>query len=452
MKFISKNIHRVLLFVLAVFCGLTITAAGQSSGGSFTITNSVVAGGGCGSDGAGGCIPSTNSPTNSFTVEGTPGEAGASDLSRNPPYSERGGFWYGNLSASPTAADGNISGRITDEEGNPIEGAAIRLSGIQNRLAVTDFNGEYHFDNIETNGFYTVTPSRANYEFNPSQRSFSQLGSHTESAFTATLRGGGMNPLDTSTYFVRQQYVDFLGREPDESGFTFWVNNIESCGDDQSCRNLRRIDTSAAFFLSSEFQQTGFFVYRIYQTAFGDRPNAPVPLLLSEFIPDEQKIGSGVIGNQTAWASVLENNKRVFTEEFVQRARFTIAYPTTMTPSQFVDQLFGNAGVTPSASDRAAAIAEFASANTSSDLAARARALLRVAENETASTQEFNPAFVLMQYFGYLRRDPNAGQDTNFSGYDFWLTKLNRFNGNYQQSEMVKAFLSSVEYRGRFPR
>jgi len=57
-----------------------------------------------------------------------------------------------------------------------------------------------------------------------------------------------------------------------------------------------------------------------------------------------------------------------------------------------------------------------------------------------------------MEYFGYLRRDPNSGQDTDFSGYDFWLNKLNTFNSNYQNAEMVKAFLSSIEYRGRFPR
>ena len=57
-----------------------------------------------------------------------------------------------------------------------------------------------------------------------------------------------------------------------------------------------------------------------------------------------------------------------------------------------------------------------------------------------------------MQYFGYLRRDPNSDQDPDFTGYNFWLTKLNAFNGNFQNAEMVKAFLTSIEYRGRFPR
>jgi Domain of unknown function (DUF4214) len=51
-----------------------------------------------------------------------------------------------------------------------------------------------------------------------------------------------------------------------------------------------------------------------------------------------------------------------------------------------------------------------------------------------------------MEYFGYLRRDPDE------AGYQFWLTKLNQFDGNFIQAEMVKAFLVSSEYRERFTR
>jgi hypothetical protein len=251
---------------------------------------------------------------------------------------------------------------------------------------------------------------------------------------------------------VRQQYLDFLGREPDESGFNFWVNNIERCGTDANCRTGKLIDTSGAFFLSIEFQETGYLVYRIYQTSYGDMPGAPVPLKLSEFNPDTQEISHGVIVLQSGWQQVLENNKQAFVAEFVQRPRFTSAYPTTMTPSEFVDKLFANAAVTPSDSDRAAAINEFDTAANTGDAAARGRALRRVAENSALARQEFNQAFVLMQYFGYLRRDPNTGPDTDFSGYNFWLNKLNAFGGNFRDAEMVKAFLVSGEYRGRFPR
>jgi hypothetical protein len=76
----------------------------------------------------------------------------------------------------------------------------------------------------------------------------------------------------------------------------------------------------------------------------------------------------------------------------------------------------------------------------------------RVVDDPATLQQQFNQAFVLMQYFGYLRRDPNAPPDGDFSGFDFWLSKLDTFKGNYQDAEMVRAFLDSIEYRARFPR
>ena len=88
--------------------------------------------------------------------------------------------------------------------------------------------------------------------------------------------------------------------------------------------------------------------------------------------------------------------------------------------------------------DRDALILNLANGST------RATVLGRLAENETFSRSEFNRAFVLMEYFGYLRRDPDT------SGFIFWLNKLNQFDGNYQNADMVKAFLSSQEYRQRF--
>ncbi|MEP6741197.1 MAG: hypothetical protein ABJB61_01765, partial [bacterium] len=172
----------------------------------------------------------------------------------------------------------------------------------------------------------------------------------------------------------------------------------------------------------------------------------------NEFLPDTQQIGQGVIVNQPGWEQVLENNKQTFASEFVQRSRFTSAFPTSMTPAQFVDTLFANAGVAPTSTDRTAAINEFGSASTTDDTAARVRALRRVAENSTLRQQEFNRAFVLMQYFGYLRRNPNDPPEPtlDFQGYNFWLNKLNQFNGNFANADMVKSFLVSAEYRQRF--
>ncbi len=268
------------------------------------------------------------------------------------------------------------------------------------------------------------------------------------------------NVIDDPSDFVCQHYHDFLNRTPDADGLAFWINQITSCGTDQVCIDLKRINVSAAYFLSIEFQQTGYLVERMYKVAYGDASGTStiggahqlaVPIVrFNEFLPDTQEIGLGVIVGQPGFETVLENNKQAFALEFVQRSRFTTALPTSLTPAQFVNQLFANAGVTPSASDRNAAMAEFGSATNTIDVAARARALRDVAENSSLNSQEFNRAFVLMQYIGYLRRNPNDAPDGDHTGYDFWLTKLNAFNGNFVSAEMVKAFITSSEYRQRF--
>jgi hypothetical protein len=268
------------------------------------------------------------------------------------------------------------------------------------------------------------------------------------------------NVIDDARNFVRQHYHDFLNREPDTSGWDFWTNQITSCGTDAQCNEVRRIDVSASFFLSIEFQQSGYLVERFYKTGYGDATgtstfvsnhqlNVPV-VRLTEFLKDTQRIGQGIIVLAPGWEQALENNKQAYALEFVQTTRFTTALPTTMTPAQFVDRLNQNTGGVLSLSERTTAINLFGGAGNTSNVTARAQAVRMVADDSDLFNAEFNRAFVLAQYFGYLRRNPNDAPDSDYTGYDFWLTKLNQFNGNYINAEMVKAFLSSIEYRQRF--
>ena len=270
----------------------------------------------------------------------------------------------------------------------------------------------------------------------------------------------GTNPpqmitIDDSDFFVQQQYVDFLNRMPDASGFAFWNSQITSCGANQACIDGMRINTSGAFYLSIEFQTTGYLVERMYKAAYGS-PNGTstfggthtlqVPVVrLSEFLPDTKEIGAGVIVGQTGWEAALETNKQNFATDFASRSRFTTAFPANMSPMTFVDTLNTNAG-NPLSQAEHDQLVNGLTAQTMT----RAQVLRAVAEDQDLSNAEFNSAFVLMQYFGYLRRDPNSGNDTDYTGYDFWLTKLNQFNGNFTNAEMVKAFIVSGEYRGRF--
>ena len=220
---------------------------------------------------------------------------------------------------------------------------------------------------------------------------------------------------------------------------------------------MKRINVSAAFFLSIEFQETGYLVERTYKAAYGDATSAgvsgTVPVIrLNEFLPDTQRIGQDFIVGQEDWQAKLEANKVAYFNDFVSRPRFVSGAPTTLSPAQLVDALFANAGVTPTAAERQAAIDEFGGVPNTSSLPARARALRRVAENPTLNQREFNRAFVLMQYYGYMRRNPDDSPEPtlNFAGWKFRLDKLNQFNGDFIKAEMVKAFISSDEYRHRF--
>ncbi|HEX4631472.1 MAG TPA: TIGR03118 family protein [Chthoniobacterales bacterium] len=253
------------------------------------------------------------------------------------------------------------------------------------------------------------------------------------------------NPIDGAAFFVRQQYLDFLNREPDASGYAFWQNEINSCGGDSQCIEVKRINVSAAFFLSIEFQKTGVLAYLTNKASFGDfAAGSPAPILYGQFMRDVQLLQTNLVFGQPGFDAQLETNKVAYFAYTVARPEFVSRFPTTQTPAQFVDALYANAGITPSATERTDAINEFGGASGTSDQAARARVLRRVAENTTFAQNEMNKAFVTMEYFGYLRRDPDT------AGFNFWLNKLNSFGGDFIKAEMVKAFLSSSEYRQRF--
>ena len=171
---------------------------------------------------------------------------------------------------------------------------------------------------------------------------------------------------------------------------------------------------------------------------------------MNELLPDTQQIGVGVIVGCCGWDQQLEQNRQNFLVQYMFRSRFDNTNPTSMTPAEYVDRLFANTGIMPTPTERATAIAEFSGAPNTFDVLARARALREIVDNPRFIQQESNRAFVLMEYLGYLRRNPNDAPDLDYTGYDFWLAKLNQFNGNFIQAQMVKAFISSTEYRGRF--
>jgi hypothetical protein len=320
---------------------------------------------------------------------------------------------------APTAANGSIGGTIADGNGAPIGGVTINLSGTESREAITDSAGKYSFDNVETNGFYTVTPSRANYTFSPANRSFSLLGVRTEASFTANANGDRANAIDTNEFFVRQHYLDFLSREPDPPGFIGWVNTLRNCATgDASCD---RVHVSESFYRAQEFQERGYFAYRFYATALGRKPD------YAEFAPDLARV-SGFLTNDQ-----LEAAKTAFIDDFMMRPAFAAQY-NRLSNSAYVDALLNTAGV--NLSNRQAMIDSL-----NRGTATRAQVLRQIAESGEVYQRYYNQAFVVMEYFGYLHRDPDA----------LYLDWVRALDANPADSRrMVDGFVNSAEYRQRF--
>lgn len=246
------------------------------------------------------------------------------------------------------------------------------------------------------------------------------LGGQTLATVTITDNEAthGPNPIDNTEFFVRQQYLDFLGREPDPPGFVGWVNSINNCtGDTTQCD---RIHVSQLFFQSAEFQERGYFVYRFYPVAFGRKPD------YTEFVPALASVSGFLDNNQ------LEAAKLAFIAAFMSQPAFMNLYDP-LNNTQYVDMLLNTAGVT--LSTRQSLIDGLNSATLT-----RGQVLRHVVESNEVSTKYNHQAYAVMEYFGYLRRQPDAF-------YLDWIAVLDQTN---DPRTMVTGFVNSAEYRQRF--
>jgi hypothetical protein len=274
------------------------------------------------------------------------------------------------------------------------------------------------------------------------------------------------NPIDDQRQFVRQQYLDFLNREPDAPGWDHWTGEITQCTTDPSkrlageseaqCIVRKRANTSAAFFLSPEFQNTGYFVLRVYRGSLGRMPyfggSVPADNTKDEFTRDHAAVSAGIVVNNQLDQSVMYANKQAFVNQFVTRADFLSIYGG-LDNEHYVDKLFETTGVAPTSNERQALINGLTQGNET-----RASVLFKIVDGRIEDgvlvlqtrygqlfyNQQLNPGFVQMEYFGYMKRDPDD------AGYAFWLAKLNQYGGNFVDAQMVLAFISSPEYRARF--
>jgi hypothetical protein len=232
--------------------------------------------------------------------------------------------------------------------------------------------------------------------------------------------------IDDIDFFVQQQYIDFLGRMPDSGGFANWNATLNNCPNggfgEFANPGCDRVHVSAGFYQSIEFQGRGYWAYRFYDAALGRRP------LYTEFVPDMQKVG----GSQSPDQEAVSKNQ--YMNDFVQKAEFKAAYDA-LNNSQFVNKLEQTAGVV--LSNKASLIAALDGGTQT-----RAQVLRTVIESQTVFDKFFNRGFVTMQYFGYLRRDPDT------IGFQNWVNTLNADPSNFRH--MIFGFIFSTEYRNRF--
>jgi uncharacterized repeat protein (TIGR01451 family) len=269
-------------------------------------------------------------------------------------------------------------------------------------------------DNIsDGNETFTLTLS------NPSGAS---LGTNASATITITDNANTAgNPIDQATFFIRQHYIDFLGREPEPAGLAGWLNVYNNCGTTvaQPCD---RIEISSAFFRSEEFQTRAYFIYRFY-SAVGKIP------LYEGFMPDFAKVSGFLTAQQ------LEDNKVAFINEFMTRTDFQTKYGALSDPTAYVEALLQTVGL-PNHPSKQTWITGLTSGSLS-----RGQVLRALVESGEVYQKYYTEAFVIMQYFGYLRRSADAS-------YHNWIQTMNSTGGDYRV--MINGFLNSLEYRQRF--
>src|SRR5688572_12804014 len=350
--------------------------------------------------------------------------------------------------ASYSVNEAGLAANITvTRSGNSSSAVSVRYNTV-------DASAQQRGDYIRATGLLTFSPGEASRSFSVFVVDDSYMeGSETlnlvltEASVGAALGGQHTavlsivdndfsnpttNPLQDPQFFVRQHYLDFLNRQPDAAGFNFWVNELLSCGSTAQCLELKRINVSAAYYLSREFQETGLLSCLSNKATFGALP------LYEQFERDRQALQKNLaIGTPGAEAQ-LEANKQAFFSEVVARPEFITRYGG-LSNLQYVQALLSNTGLNFSTAERDTLVNGL-----NNGTETRATVLRKVAEKPAFKQAEFNRVFVLMQYFGYLKRDADA------AGLNFWLNKLNSFNGNFVNAEMVKAFLAASEYFQRF--
>lgn len=186
------------------------------------------------------------------------------------------------------------------------------------------------------------------------------------------------------------------------------------------------------FALIVQFPRTSFFVYRLCQASYGRMPRR------QEFMTAMALLGRGVFIGAPGWDEQLERNRLSLLADWMNSREFRQLYEGKSN-AEFVDALLENSRAGLNANQRHALVENLDAQNHS-----RQTALLRIVEDKLFYKREYNNAYVLTHFFGYLRRNPDDAPDADLKGFNFWRDRLNSW-GDYRSISM--AFIESEEYR-----
>jgi len=270
------------------------------------------------------------------------------------------------------------------------------------------------------------------------------------------LRPGTNTPItiDDFDFFVSQQYIDFLKRFPEPGGFDFYMTtlnpDIKCAPTDIECRKTFRGIVASNFFRSPEFQRKGSYVMYLYMVSIGQRPVTAAELTdtskvdrphYAEFMADLASIST-----PNDDPVLTETKKNALADAWMLRAEIQAKY-NALSNAAFVQTLLNTAGVT--ISNQAQLVADLDAATKT-----RAQVLRIIAESKAVDDKFYKQAFVTMEYFGFLRRDPedcHGSPDPNQCGYIFHNNRFNSgFDPNVVEHVIVRGFMESPEYRNRF--
>ena len=336
-------------------------------------------------------------------------------------------FIYPGSSTPPPPTTVTVSGRATIGT-TPLSGVAFSGSGAT--CGASDSQGNYSCS-VSSGWSGTITPSRSGVTFSPASRSYSNVTANQTGQDFAGSSGDtdgdsipnyvefteGRNPnlkdndvFNNGRLFAMQQYRDFLGREGDSSGVTWWANQINSGA-------VNRPQTIESFFNSAEFQNTTAPVTRLYFAYFLR-------------IPD--------YGGLTFWVTQYRNGTTLnaISQSFSQSQEFNTRYGS-LDNSAFVSLVYNNVlGRTPDAGGLT-----FWTNQLNTAAMTRGQVMLAFSESPEYRGGIFNEVYVTQVYIGMLRRSPDQ------SGFGFWLGRL---DGGESGLSLISSFLGSSEYRNRF--